>query len=207
MLIVFIGPDGCGKTTIATRVRDCLNKQGERTFFFELNYGILPRFRDIASFVLRRKIGKIHAPGDYLAGMEQKPNRPLKGALYMIWYGLDYAIGGIRYKSSGKETSVIFARYVYDYAFQRSYSRVPSFFSRLMMVMAPKPDLVFTIGRNPEEIFLGKPELTIEEIKRQQDSIITLLAGKPNFHVLDGSAGIEVTVVQALALIAKQTSS
>jgi thymidylate kinase len=204
MLIVFIGPDGSGKTTIATHVAENLQKNGELIEFFELNYGILPRIRDILAFFLRREVGTKHAPGEQYAGMKGRPNSPLRASVYMLWYGLDYFVGRFKYSASKPGQSVIFARFVYDYVYQRAYQRAPRIIYRLMALLAPKPDLVFTIARDPEEIFAGKPELTIEEILRQQDSIITLLAGKPYFHVLDGSAGIEVTVAQALALIAKQ---
>ena len=78
---------------------------------------------------------------------------------------------------------------------------------RCMAWLAQKPKFVFTIERDPQEIFAGKPELTVAEIQRQQDSITGLLAGKPNFHVLDGSGGVEDTVAQALALIAKDAQT
>lgn len=204
MLIVFIGPDGSGKTTIATLVADNLRKNDEEVEFFELNYGILPRFRDIAGFFLRRQVGTKHAPGARYAGMKRRPNSPLRASVYMLWYGLDYFVGRFKYPASKPGHSVIFARFVYDYVYQRAYQRAPGIIFRMMAFLAPKPDLVFSIARNPEEIFAGKPELTIQEIQRQQDSITTLLAGKPYFHVLDGNAGIELTAAEAIALIAKQ---
>lgn len=201
MLIVFIGPDGCGKTTVATRVKMHLEENGASTCLFELNYGILPRFRDIASFLLRRKIGKSHEPGEYLAGMKHSPNTPLRSTAYMLWYALDYFIGRFKYNSSGNDQHVIFARFVYDYGYQRAYSRAPRMIYRLMLTLAPKPDFVFTINRDGKEIFTGKPELTVEEIRRQQESISSLLADKPYFHVLDGKQGVDATVASALSLI------
>jgi hypothetical protein len=202
LLIVFIGPDGSGKTTVATQVKLHLEESGATArFFLELNYGILPRFRDIFSFLLRTKVGKSHEPGEYLAGMKHGPNSPLKSTVYMLWYGIDYFIGRFKYDSSGNNQHVIFARFVYDYGYQRAYSRAPRIIYRLVLALSPKPDFVFTIIRDGKEIFNGKPELTVEEIRRQQDSINSLLAGKPYFHVLDGKQGVDATVASALALI------
>ena len=73
-----------------------------------------------------------------------------------------------------------------------------------MRILAPKPDLIFTILRDAEDIFKGKPELTVEEIKRQQDNINALLNGNPCFHILDGNIGIQATVMRALELITQQ---
>lgn len=180
-----------------------LQSEGEQVDFFELNYGILPRFRDVAGFFLRRKVGTRHAPGELHAGMKARPSSPLRASVYMLWYGLDYFLGRFRHPTNRPGKSVIFARFLYDYAYQRAYQRAPRMMFRCMAWLAQKPKFVFTIERNPHEIFAGKPELTVEEIQRQQDSITSLLAGKPNFHVLDGSGGVEDTVAQALALIAK----
>lgn len=204
MLIVFIGPDGCGKTTVATRVKESLEEEGQKVHFFELNYCILPRFRDMASFVLRRKVGRAHEPGEHLAGMKGLPNAPFKAMIYMLWYGLDYFIGRFRYKASAKGQSVVFARYVYDYGYQRAYCRAPKLVYSIMLLMAAKPDFVFTIDRDGEEIFACKPELSVEEIKRQQNSIKSLMAHKPYFHVLDGNHGVDATVASALALIIRK---
>lgn len=201
MLIVFIGPDGCGKTTVATAVAKRLRERSVCVRFFELNFGILPRFRDIAGFLLRRPVGQSHAPGEYLAGMKQASNTPAKGAVYMLWYGFDYFLGRLRYRSFLKCEAVIFARYVYDYGYQRAYARVPRPFLSLMLRLAPTPDHVFTIDRVSERIFEGKPELTVEEIRRQQQCIVRLLAGKSYFHILDGNRGVEDTVARALAII------
>lgn len=201
MLIVFIGPDGCGKTTIAMMVVAHLERKGKPVHFFEMNFGILPRFRDLAAAVLRRPIGRTHVPGELLAGMKHRPNPPVRGAVYMLWYSLDYFLGRLRYNCSGSERAVIFARYAYDYGFQRSYSRVPGFFLKLMLLLAPVPDFVFTIKRNSEDIFAGKPELTVQEIRRQQSAIEALLSDKSYFYVLDGSHGVNATVASVLELI------
>lgn len=119
----------------------------------------------------------------------------------MLWYGLDYFLGRFRYRSFLKREAVVFARYVYDYRYQRAYSRMPRPLLSLMVYLSPTPDHVFTIDRDAERIFDAKPELTVEEIRRQQHCIVELLAGKPYFHILDGNYGVEETVARALTII------
>jgi thymidylate kinase len=201
VLIAFIGPDGCGKTTVAVAVVDHLTQKGIDVRFFEMNFGVLPRFRDIAATFLRRPTGRSHLPGEHMAGMRHRPNAPFRGVVYMLWYTLDYVLGGIRYRRQIRTGAVVFARYLYDYGYQRSYSRVPQVFHKMMIRLAPAPDFVFTIDRDSGDIFRGKPELTVEEIRRQQDNIRRMLAGKAHFHILDGNRGVTETIACAVAII------
>lgn len=201
MLIVLIGPDGCGKTTLANKLVEKMHERGRRSYFFEMTFGIIPRFRDIASFIMRRKVGRSHETGALLAGMSYPPNSPTRALVYAVWYGLDYLAGRWKYRKELKSDLVLFARYSYDYAFQRAYMRMPNFGTRLIFACAPQPDFVFTIYRGANEIFSQKPELSPSEIERQQRAIKKLLCNRSNFYVLDGSRGVEATLRDLLAII------
>jgi len=208
MLIVFIGPDGCGKTTVANALVEHLSGNTNTSVrFFEMNFGLLPRFRDIAAALLRRPVGKNHSPGEFMGGMKSAPNSPIRGGVYTLWYSLDYFLGGLLHRKLLVDGVVIFARYAYDYGYQRSYARVPRFFHKFMLFVSPKADFVFTIDRNAEVIFKSKPELEVEEIRNQQEKISLMLIGKPYFYILDGNKGVEATVAQALSIIERARKS
>ena len=204
MLIVFIGPDGCGKTTVANAVVSHLShNKAVDVRFFELNFGVLPRFRDVAALIFRRSFGKNHTPGERLGGMKAAPNSPFRAGFYILWYALDYILGGLLHRKAISDGVVVFARYSYDYGYQRSYKRAPRFMRDFMIYLSPRPDLVFTIDREADEIFRMKPELDVNEIRVQQEKIAMMLSGNPRFHILDGRQGIQATVARALSIIEK----
>jgi energy-coupling factor transporter ATP-binding protein EcfA2 len=202
MLIVFVGPDGCGKTTVANAVVKYLTlKSVHEVRFFEMNFGILPRFRDIASTFLRRPVGVYHTPGEFMGGMNNSPNSVFRGGIYVLWYSLDYMLGGFFYRKLIRNEAVVFARYAYDYGYQRSFSRLPSIFHRFIISVSPKPDFIFTIERNAYDIFRDKPELDVGEISNQQQRIVSMLSNNPNFYVLDGNLGKKATIERAISII------
>ena len=63
------------------------------------------------------------------------------------------------------------------------------------------PALFLTINRPAEDIFKLKPELSIDEIVRQQSAISKLLENKKNYYVIDGSSGIENTLEQVKSIL------
>jgi hypothetical protein len=61
-------------------------------------------------------------------------------------------------------------------------------------LLVPKPDLIFVLENPAGDIFARKPELTIAEIRHQQDVIRGLLAGRSEARIIDATVGISGTV-------------
>jgi hypothetical protein len=117
--------------------------------------------------------------------------------LYVTYYALDFLLGRLLLrKLRGQGALLIFARYFHDYYFQRGYGKVPRWYLRLLEKLVPQPDLILSLNRGAEEIHRGKPELSTGEIRRQQEVIGRLLAGRPNAAVIDAAAGVGATVNQ-----------
>ena len=202
MLIAIIGPDGCGKTTIANELIINLKKEGINAEHSAMHFQILPKLKDLINPFLKNKIDSSHKEGEYYAGMKNKPNSKFKGSIYVIWYALDYFFGHFKIARIAKKRKVIiFARYYYDYYFQRGHSNTPQLIIKFFENFIPKPDLIITISRPAEEIFNLKPELSVPEIKRQQNIIKLLLTNRKNSYIIDGTKGIKDSVFQIYSLI------
>lgn len=200
MIVAFIGPDGCGKTTLIEGLASKLSDK-HHILMHDMNYRALPRLASIASILLRKPAPKDHEPGEYLVGMSNPPLGLLKAGLYIFYYSLDYALGRKRIKSLSKNSIILFSRYAYDYQYQHAYSLIPRALRRFPAIFAVRPDLVITIHRSAEEIHAQKPELSVEEIKRQQDEIDILISANKNFVRIDGNQGIITTLDKTLAAL------
>ena len=202
MLIVIIGPDGCGKTTIANELQASLSERGIKVDHYAMNFEILPKLRDIINPFLKNKIVNTNVEGQHYVGMIDKPNTKLRGAAIATWYTLDYSVGGIKLLLRGKKNHVtIFARYFYDYYFQRAHINTPKFYLYFLEIFIPRPNFIFTIKRDSASIFHGKPELSIQEIERQQQEIEIFLQNKTNAFIIDGNKGVSDTMQRIIRIL------
>lgn len=199
-LIVMLGPDGAGKSTIADRTGERLYKNPYKiSRRYEYNFRILPELK-----TFKRKIAALLGrplpppkpvePGTYLSGMNRE-HGALKGSAYVTYYALDFILGRLQLrKLRGQGAVLIFARYFHDYYYQRGYGNVPRWYLRFLEFLVPRPDQIFYLHRDPEEIYRGKPELDLAEIQRQQQVIRELVHSRSNAMVIDAGDGIEATV-------------
>ncbi len=198
--VVMLGPDGAGKSTIADRTAGQLYKNPYKIARrYEYNFRIMPElktFKRKIAGLLGRKIveTKTVAPGTYLSGMN-RDHGALKGSAYVTYYALDFILGRLQLgKLRGQGALLVFARYFHDYYYQRGYGKVPRWYLRFLEFLVPKPDLIFYLHRDAEEIYQGKPELELAEIQRQQEIIRSLVNSRPTAATIDASGGIDSTV-------------
>lgn len=198
-LVVLIGPDGCGKTTIADAIEARFkNRPFTSIKRIRMNFG-MPRLRSIYALLarcvgVRLKFKDDPKPGTRHMGM-QKPHSMLRAMMYVTYYGFGMVFGRLKLLLWRAFSGLIIAdRYFYDYYYMRGYAECPRWFVSIMELAAPKPDLIFVLQRPASEIYAQKPELTPEEITRQQDIIKNIFYKRKNVCVVDASHGIEKTV-------------
>ena len=204
-MVAILGPDGSGKTTLAEAL--CVRLQSKPfkdTKHIATHVGILPQLKIFKSGGKKRHKYEptVGDNVEYLSGMNQAESGLIKRLVYVTWYALDFFLGRfpiMRWRALGH--LVIFARYYDDYYYQRSHARTPWFFIKLMGLIVPKPDFTLIIHRSASQIFVDKPELTIEEIERQQNAIIKAVGGRSSVFVIDANSGIEQMIEDAAAII------
>jgi len=200
-MIVIIGPDGSGKTTIANELVLKLKADNIYATHSTMHFGILPPLKNFINPFLKNKINSSHEEGGHHVGMT-KPNSGIKGLIYVIWYAFDYFLGSYKVlKSKRNKEVLIFARYYYDYYYQLGHLNTPKWIVKVFEIFVPKPNFIFTISRSAEDIYKIKPELTVNEIERQQDEIIKNFKKRKNAHIIDGQNGVEHTINKILEII------
>ena len=207
LFVAFIGPDGCGKTTIVDRIIKRFDHRPLTALMrIKSNFGNVPRLRElkkIGGMLIGKKIKFAEQPPPGTKGMGmQPPCGRIRAMVYVFYYGIGLALGRIRLLKWRTFSGLIVAdRYYYDYYYMHGYINCPKWFMDLVGVIVPKPDLIFSLERPAEEIYAQKPELDIEEIKRQQLEIRRCLKGMTGARIIDASNGVEETVKRVAAEI------
>ncbi len=203
--ISVMAPDGAGKTTFlnsfSTKLAsyNCRDKTDDVATYFHFRPTIFPNLSEIGekAKVMKRDI-------DYSNPHRAKPANVISSFIRMIYYSLDYILGfnyfvrrDVQY---GKFT--IFDRYAFDMLVdpKRSRLNLPLWLRKVILLFIPKPKLNFYLEAPPEVIFERKQELTLEEIKRQQN-IFDHVAEIYGVVKIDSSKPVDELVDEAIAYV------
>jgi thymidylate kinase len=198
LFVVLIGPDGSGKSTIASNLEAYLRPLFQGTKYFHFNFGILPRLRD-----LMRHLG-VEVPEEAPAAAPGQAVRvgTVRSLVYLAYYSLDFLMGHLAvFRARGHGQFVIFDRYIYDYLIQQSMS-LPEGLMGMVLRLLPRPDAVVYLRNRPEVIFARKPELSLEELERQGMICSRLISQLPHGYVVDTTGTpAEITIQIARILV------
>lgn len=183
--VVFLGPDGVGKSTVIEAVREDLSPIFLHTKYLTFAPGLLP-----ARFETPKPDGP-HSlpPRSYAASL-------VKAAWWAVCYTLGYCIG-IR-PTLARAGWVINHRYLPDAIVDQKRYRYsgPIWPLRALWRVAPKPDLLFLLDAPVEVIRARKTEVASQEIARQRDAYRAVVAGLPFARVVDASQPLEAVIGQ-----------
>lgn len=191
LMVVFLGADGSGKSTVIDRVQA----------------NLAPAFRRNQYLHLRPRLGiATDAQSTPVIDPHGEPARNgLTSILKLIYFLFDYGVGyAVKiYPQLVRSTLVIFDRYYHDLLIdpQRFRYGGPMWLARLLGALVPKPDLWILLDA-PADVLQGrKQEVTFEETLRQREAYLSLISELPNGYIVDASESIDTVTTRVSEII------
>jgi thymidylate kinase len=177
--VVFLGPDGVGKSTVIDGVQKRLAPAFLRTTY---------------QTFARGPLGHHAKPSPHALPPRSLPASLLKACWWLACYTFGYFTSV--YPTLVRGGLVLNHRYLLDAIVDPRRYRYsgPLELLRAIWRVSPKPDLVIVLDAPPELIHARKEETTLEETIRQRDAYVALAATTPNAHVVDTSNSPEQTI-------------
>lgn len=201
LVISFLSPDGGGKSTLAGELAQAIGWAFDgRIQRLHWRPGLLP----FPHRLLKPKEWKEPEPAktDPHGGPDQSG---LLSLCRFFYYTADYLLGFIPKILWPKIrfNLVILDRYYYDFLIDRRRFNlnIPEFLPRLFLPLIPKPDMVFLLTGDPEEIYNRKKELRLEEIERQISEMKILARKLPNAYEINTSRPLPDVVEEIKEII------
>ena len=188
--VVFLGPDGVGKSTVIEAVQGHLGRAFLRTEYHTFAPSLIPGARP-------------RPPG---MGPHALPPRSLPASLAKaVWWFLCYTVGYALtiHPALARSRLVIGHRYLLDALVDpgRYRYRGPLALLRLIWRIAPKPHLIILLDAPADVIHARKQEVAPEEIRRQRESYRSLVGPLASGHIVDAARPLEEVVADVDRII------
>lgn len=193
IMLVLLGPDGCGKSSVASGIMEALTPTfgKEKSLHLHWKPSLLRRDRPNAG-----PVTDPHA---------KPPRGPLVSLAYFTFHLLEFVLGGqLRIRPVlFRNGLVAIDRYYYDFLVDPKRYRltVPRRLLKWAYRFVMKPDLVFCLDAPPEVLQRRKQEVSPEETARQRDAYLELAHTLPNAHVVDASRPLDEVVAEVEKLV------
>jgi thymidylate kinase len=214
LMVVFLGTDGAGKSTVTVRIEQDLAPVFSSTKRYHRPVASPLRWMD--RFRVRSRSGGLTSASVSVADMDAEPAQPhppgkpphkLPASLLKLglWWA-DFTVFGYLlsvYPRLVRSTLVLFDRYYDDLLVHPEGYRYGGslWLARFVGRFVPRPHLVILLDAPPEVIQARKPELTFEETAHQREMYLRVMEGSSNGHVVDASKPLDEVVEQVEMII------
>jgi thymidylate kinase len=189
--IAFIGPDGCGKSTVLRHV----------------THELAPAFRNGKTYHLRpRLIGRRNKSNGPVTDPHGLPPRGLLASVAKVFdLVADYLFGYIATLRPAliRSSLVVFDRCFCDLLLDSRRIRYggPHWLLKLAARIIPQPDLILLLDAAPEVLWSRKREVPFEEVVRQRAAYLQLAHSLDNAVVVDAAKPADAVIHDALIAI------
>ncbi len=194
-----LGADGSGKSTIIEAFQPPLENALHRPVDYRhMRPNLMP---SIASL-----FGRPVSDGPVTEPHASTPSGFLGSILRLFYYNLDYTFGywiAVWPLMVKKPCLFIFDRYFHDYYIDPRRGRIslPKWLIKLYGIFIPAPDVILCLGADAEVMYARKPELPVEEVKRQVKDLRAFCKSNKRAVWIDTGCSIEESVDKALEAI------
>jgi thymidylate kinase len=193
LVMVVLGPDGSGKTTVIEHLAS----------------QIAPAFCRVRRFHLRPYFGKVgKAVPPVTTPHAQAPRSTLASLAKLGLFVLDYQVSWLKLilPARARSTFVIFDRYFHDMAVDsRRYRLPPKFWAvGFFAPLIPKPDCWLVLAARPDQLLTRKNELSSQAAIELTLAYQTLAQRTRGASLLDTSGSLDTTLCTANALMIEQ---
>jgi thymidylate kinase len=192
LLLVLLGPDGVGKSTLVAGMTTTLTQLFRRHDVFHWRPGVIVPIEE----------------GDAPSGNphDGPPRSALVSILFLFGFCLDYWLGyALRIRPLlARSGFVIFDRYYYDLLVDQKRYRYagPMSLVRLLLRFIPGRKNLVLILDAPEDVVLSrKQQLTPEELQRQRVSYRGLTEVLKNSHIIETHQGVDQTLAESCRIV------
>ena len=191
IVVSFSGIDGAGKSTQIEMLHNSLLQSGLtvlRLAFWD-HVVFLPQFRaGVSHKVLRGELG-VGAPGRPVRRNDKNARKWYLTLARSPFYLLDVlslrrVVAKVR-KSSADV--VIFDRYIYDQLANVSSNLAGRLYARLLLALAPRPDIAYLLDADPAAAMARKPEYPLDFLRAYRRAYFRLSTMAPEIVVVPPS--------------------
>jgi thymidylate kinase len=197
--IVFLGPDGAGKSSVTQAVNQQLGGAFARTNC----YSFPPE-------LLRRVLGRAKGPDrlPHAAPPRSFVSSTVRAVFYwFVYYTLGYCVT-VRL-ALARATLVMHDRHLIDAVVDPRRYRYggPLWLLRLISRLVPKSDLVILLDAPPEVLQSRKQEVAFTETARQREAYLAFVGSRKNGHVINAARPLSQVVGEVNDIILRHLTT
>jgi len=197
--VVFLGPDGAGKSSVVQAVVRQLAGAFARTTCYSFPPALLQRLH-------RRPEGPDPLP--HAAPLRSWPASMLRAVGYwFVYYTLGYFV--TVHLALARAALVVHDRHLLDALVDPRRYRYggPRWLLRLIWRLVPKSDLVILLDAPPEVLQARKQEVSFAETARQREAYLALVGAMSNGYVVDAARPLEQVVGEVNDIILRHVAT
>lgn len=191
LVVSFSGIDGAGKSTQIELLHKSIlqSRLSVLRLTFWDNVVFLPQFRaGVSHKVLRGELG-VGAPGKPVRRKDKNARKWYLTLARSPFYLLD-ALSLRRVVGKARQSNadvVIFDRYIYDQLANLSGNLAGRLYARLLLALAPRPDIAYLLDADPAAALARKPEYPLEFLREYRSAYHRLSKMAPEMVVIPPS--------------------